>query len=204
MDTVRQQFTSHSTRVRESRRNRSVGEVTQANNPDRNNNINDSFITIKLNAKWKNDLEVGFNRIIYDNFKTVGNATESLKLFKTFINKSNKPSLCNFYLNDQTYYKYDIQFVIQSLTSKGISKQQISRFGAATAQTLLHEWDKLVSVGLTKDNIVSISSNKGAHLTVFIILNNYSTLVAKWHWYLDALVKIILCLYHPMPVQMWQ
>ena len=58
MDLQRQQFESHTSHVRESRRE----EVIQNNNNrlDHNNDILDN---IKLNKIWKNNLDTGFKRM---------------------------------------------------------------------------------------------------------------------------------------------
>ena len=133
---------------------------------------------IRLDKQWKNNLDAGFKLMLYNSLGVVTDTKESIKRYKHFLNRSNKQSLCDSKSNEQPC-RYDIKNVIQFLVNQEIKKEQISRFGAATARVVFGHWQDLLDKGFSKADIVCISSNKGANVAIKTILEKYDTLIGK-------------------------
>lgn len=165
----RQQFETHTSRVRESIKE----EVTQSNV------TNNQIDNIRVRCQWANNLDTAFKRILYNSLRVITDTKESMKRYKQFLTRSTENSLCNTSLNGGYQYRYDIQNIIQYLVNQAISKKQISRFGAATARVVDEHWQDLIAKGFSKADIVCISSNKGANQAIKTILEKYDALIGK-------------------------
>eukprot|EP00943_MAST-04B_sp_MAST-4B-sp1_P004954 g4954.t1 len=165
---ARLQFEAFTRHARESKREK----ATQSYITD--NQIND----IRLKKAWANNLDTGFKCLLYNSLGVNTDTEESIKRYKQFLTRSTKKSLCGTNLNEYQC-RYDIQNVIRFLVNQEISKKQISRFGAATARVVHEHWQDLIAKGISKADIVRISSNNGAHVAIKTILEKYDALIGK-------------------------